>query len=85
MGSPMQELDPRTPGSRPQLKADAQPLNHPSVPHSLFLIYAFLTTTSPNVFLFLIQPLNFENNSVFVKSNCCRSEWITQAQAKSYK
>ena len=26
-------LDPRTPGSHPGLKADAQPLNHPGVPH----------------------------------------------------
>ena len=25
-------LDPRTPGSQPQLKADAQPLNHTSIP-----------------------------------------------------
>ena len=25
-------LDPRTPGSRPELKADAQPLSHPGVP-----------------------------------------------------
>ena len=26
------ELDPRTPGSQPGLKADAQPLSHPGVP-----------------------------------------------------
>ena len=26
-------LDPRTPGSRPEPKADAQPLSHPGVPH----------------------------------------------------
>ena len=25
-------LDPRTPGSRPEPKADAQPLSHPGVP-----------------------------------------------------
>ena len=25
-------LDPRTPGSRPELKADAQPLSHPGAP-----------------------------------------------------
>ena len=25
-------LDPRTPGSRPELKADAQPLSHPGIP-----------------------------------------------------
>ena len=25
-------LDPRTPGSRPEPKADAQPLNHPGIP-----------------------------------------------------
>ena len=27
-------LNPRTPGSRPELKVDAQPLSHPSVPQS---------------------------------------------------
>ena len=26
---PVVELDPRTPGSQPELKADTQPLNHP--------------------------------------------------------
>ena len=26
------ELDPRTPGSHPELKADVQPLSHPGVP-----------------------------------------------------
>ena len=25
-------LDPRTPGSHPELKADAQPLSHPLIP-----------------------------------------------------
>ena len=29
-------LDPRTPGSCPEPKADAQPLNHPGVPIHLF-------------------------------------------------
>ena len=27
-------LDPRTPGSHPELKADAQPLSHPGIPRS---------------------------------------------------
>ena len=31
-GEPDVGLDPRTPGSRPKLKADAQPLSHPGVP-----------------------------------------------------
>ena len=31
-GEPNAELDPRTRGSRPELKADAQPLSHPGVP-----------------------------------------------------
>ena len=31
---PDAELDPGTPGSRPGLKADAQPLRHPDVPES---------------------------------------------------
>ena len=30
-GKPNAGLDPRTPGSRPKPKADAQPLSHPSV------------------------------------------------------
>ena len=29
---PDAELDPRTPGSRPEPKADTEPLNHPGVP-----------------------------------------------------
>ena len=34
---PDARLDPRTPGSRPGLKADAKPLSHPGVPeHFLF-------------------------------------------------
>ena len=28
-------FDPRTPGSRAELKTDAQPLSHPGIPHSL--------------------------------------------------
>ena len=31
-GEPDVGLDPRTPGSRPELKADAQPLRHPGAP-----------------------------------------------------
>ena len=31
-GEPNVGLDPRTPGSRPEPKADAQPLSHPDVP-----------------------------------------------------
>ena len=31
-------LDPRTPGSRPELKADAQPLGHPGIPGNAFLM-----------------------------------------------
>ena len=30
-------LNPRTPGSQPEPKADAQPLNHPSTPSLFFL------------------------------------------------
>ena len=32
-------LDPRTPGSRPELKADAQPLSHPGIPLNLFFFF----------------------------------------------
>ena len=31
-GKPDARLDPRIPGSRPELKADAQPLSHPGIP-----------------------------------------------------
>ena len=36
-GEPDAELDPGSPGSRPGLKADAQPLSHPGVPGSCIL------------------------------------------------
>ena len=32
-------LDPRTPGSRPEPKADAQPLSHQVSPNMAFLIF----------------------------------------------
>ena len=35
-------LDLRTPGSGPELKADAQPLSHPGVPKAIFLNIASL-------------------------------------------
>ena len=35
-------LDPRTPGSCPEPKADAQPLSHPGAPHLLQYLNAFL-------------------------------------------
>ena len=37
-------LDPRTPGSHPELKADAQPLSHPDIPLLLFfkIFYLFI-------------------------------------------
>ena len=38
MGEPNAGLDPRTPGSRPELKPDAQPVSHPGA-----LIHSFLT------------------------------------------
>ena len=43
--APCRELDvglnPRTPGSRPEAKADTQPLSHPDVP-LILLLYFFL-------------------------------------------
>ena len=36
-GDPDAGLDPRTSGSRPELKADAQPLSHPGVPQPQLL------------------------------------------------
>ena len=45
-------LDPRTPGSRPELKADAQPLSHPCIPTSevLFKIEGSVKTMSLTIF-----------------------------------
>ena len=34
VGSPMWGLDPRTPGSGPEPKADAQPRSHPDAPET---------------------------------------------------
>ena len=36
-GNLMQDWKPRTPGSQPEPKADAQPLNHPDIPMKPFL------------------------------------------------
>ena len=36
-GSPMWDLDPRTLGSHPEPKADAQLLSHPAVPQLYFI------------------------------------------------
>ena len=38
-GEPDAGLDPRTPGSRPELKADAQPLSHPGAHDFCFKIF----------------------------------------------
>ena len=34
-------FDPRSPGSRPEPKADAQPLSHPGVPVCGFFLFSF--------------------------------------------
>ena len=39
MPEPNVGLDPRTPGSHPGPKADAQPLSHPGVPEPYFLYH----------------------------------------------
>ena len=39
---PFVELDLRTPGSRPELKADAQPLSYPGVPGIAFILWMVL-------------------------------------------
>ena len=42
-GEPDEGLDPRTLGSQPEPKADAQPLSHPDAPKFVFLkVYLFL-------------------------------------------
>ena len=45
-------LDPRTPGSHPKLKADAQPLSHPGVPLVLIFIILDLNQKSKKLFVF---------------------------------
>ena len=35
-GKPNASFDPRTPGSRPEQKADTQPLSHPGIPDHVF-------------------------------------------------
>ena len=40
MEDPDVGLNPRTPGSRPELKADAQLLSHPGIPETLHLYSA---------------------------------------------
>ena len=35
-------LNPRTPGSQPEQKADAQPLSHSGIPEWIFLILIFM-------------------------------------------
>ena len=37
-GEPDMALDPRTPGARPEPKADAQPLSHPGAPGHRVLV-----------------------------------------------
>ena len=45
-GEPDAGLDPRTPGSRPEPKADAQPLSHPDAPFCGYLEYKWDTLAS---------------------------------------
>ena len=40
-GEPDAGVDPRTPGSGPELKANAQPLSHPGAPVIIFLDFIF--------------------------------------------
>ena len=57
-------LDPRTLGSCPESKADAQPLSHPGVPISSF----FLRGTAPNV---MTLPTH-----IFVVPGATAVEWV---------
>ena len=42
-------LDPRTPGSCPELKAGAKPPSHPGIPRRLLLMKVLATTPKSNV------------------------------------
>ena len=48
-------LDPGTPRSQPEQKADAQPLSHPGAPRRVFFL---LSATFPMYFLFLCTSCN---------------------------
>ena len=56
---PNAELDPRTPGSRPEPKADVQPLSHPGTPLHDFIHDHFLALLPP------VPPPSFFSNSAF--------------------
>ena len=59
-------LDPRTPGSRPEPKADAQPLSHPGAP-SLLLYKNLLRTKKTTDLLFFVVVVVFFLLICFVK------------------
>ena len=42
-------LDPRTPGSQPELKADTQPLSHPGAPFFDLSIFSFLSLSRASI------------------------------------
>ena len=66
-------LDPGTPGSRPGLKADAQPLSHPGVPLSSF--NAGLQT---NIFIVSILILVNLNIKYYTKNAINWDAWVAQ-------
>ena len=80
-------LDPRTPGSCPEQKADAQPLNHPGVPDLVYL--CVLLISWDHCCLFPIGWLSWVSSSVVLvlshlfSERCCqealvgRSWWLT--------
>ena len=49
------ELDPRTPGSHPEPKADAQPLSHPGAPETGFENIFSRSVSCPSLQLVLVS------------------------------
>ena len=60
-------LNPGSPGSRPGLKAEAQPLSHPGVPHIPFLKFKF---NYPTYSTYLVSDAVFNNLSVVYNTQC---------------
>ena len=54
LGGPHVRFNPRTPGSRPEPKADAEPLSHPGAPE--YFLQQYLFSSSPHRNLVVLTP-----------------------------
>ena len=65
-------LDPRTPASRPEAKADAQPLSYPGVPIIMLLNRFPFPLSAQEPFLFKVATLNASHQHVSISSEVVR-------------